>query len=100
MDAKPEDGEGRTGIDVRVIGGQALVTSVDENSPAARAGVRRGWRILRIDGKEVAPTIESIGKTYADSTLRELMLSRVLAKLGANVDAVQGRISGWRGQDR
>ena len=90
VDAKPEDTEGRTGIDVRVIGGQALVTSVDEDSPAARAGVRQGWRILRIDGKEVGPGIESVAKAYADSTLRELMLSRaLLAKLGATAEGVR-----------
>src|SRR5262245_42213501 len=41
-------GESHTGIDVRVVGGHALVTSVDEGSPAAKAGVRPGWRILRL----------------------------------------------------
>ncbi len=39
-------GEGRTGINVRVIGGEALVTEVEQNAPAAKAGVHPGWRIV------------------------------------------------------
>jgi carboxyl-terminal processing protease len=81
VDAKlPAGGEeGRSGIDVRVVNGQALVTSVDEGSPAAKAGVRRGWQILRIQGKDVAASIETIGDAYRQSTLRDLMLVRALS---------------------
>src|SRR5258708_4275705 len=71
--------EGRTGIDVRVVRGQALVTSVDRGSPAAKAGVRPGWLILQIEGKDVAGSIETVGAAYKDSTLRDMMLSRALA---------------------
>src|ERR1700730_13335658 len=46
VDDKVSGGEGRTGIDVRVLNGDALVTAVDEGSPAAKAGVRAGWRIV------------------------------------------------------
>src|SRR6185436_10006689 len=70
--------EGHTGIDVRVVGGQALVTSVEEGSPAARAGVRPGWRILQINGKDVAAPIEAVSGVYKDSTLRDMMLSRAM----------------------
>jgi carboxyl-terminal processing protease len=87
VDDKLGSGEGRTGIDVRVVNGQALVTAVDENSPAAKAGVRRGWRILQVDDKEVAATIESVSQSYRDSTLRELMLARALAsRLNRDLD--------------
>jgi carboxyl-terminal processing protease len=79
VDGKPATAEGRTGIDVRVVNGQALVTSVDESSPAAKAGVHRGWQILQINGKDVAPSLESISRTYRDSTLREMMLMRAVA---------------------
>ena len=78
VDEKLGGGEGRTGIDVRVVSGQALVTGVEENSPAAKAGVRTGWRILQVDGKDVEIAIESISNSYRDSTLRELMLARGL----------------------
>jgi carboxyl-terminal processing protease len=86
VDDKSAGGEGRTGIDVRVVNGQALVTGVDENSPAAKAGVRTGWQILQIDDMDVAPSIESISQTYRDSTLRDLMLTRALsARLSRNL---------------
>jgi len=65
-------------MDVRVVGGQALVTSVDEGSPAAKAGVRPGWQILRINGREVAGSIETVSGVYKDSTLRDMMLSRAI----------------------
>ncbi|MEO7652906.1 MAG: S41 family peptidase, partial [Bryobacteraceae bacterium] len=62
--------------DVRVIGGQALVTGVDSGSPAATAGVLPGWRIVSVDGTDVAPSLESLAATYAKSTLHDLMLAR------------------------
>ena len=37
--------EGSAGLDVRVVNGEAMVTRVDPESPAAKAGVRPGWRI-------------------------------------------------------
>jgi carboxyl-terminal processing protease len=87
VDDKSGGGEGRTGIDVRVVNGQALVTAVYENSPAAKAGVRPGWRILQVDDKDVAATIESVSQSYRDSTLRELMLARALAsRLNRDLD--------------
>jgi carboxyl-terminal processing protease len=87
VDDKVGGGEGRTGIDVRVVNGDALVTAVDEDSPAAKAGVRTGWRIVQVDDKEVATTIESISYSYRDSTLREMMLARAIAsRLSRNLD--------------
>src|ERR1700693_4172464 len=41
-------GESTTGLDIRVVGTQALVTSVDAGSSAAGSGVRPGWQILKI----------------------------------------------------
>src|SRR5262249_9017345 len=70
--------ESHTGIDVRVVAGQVLVTSVAEGSPAAKAGVLPGWRILRIGGKDVAAAIETISGAYRDSTLRDMMLARAM----------------------
>ena len=71
--------EGHTGIDVRVVNGQALVTSAESGSPAAKAGVHTGWQLLQIRGGDLAGSIESVGETYQHSTLREMMLERVVA---------------------
>lgn len=86
-------GDTGTGMDVRVIGGKALVTAVEEGSPAAKAGVRPGWQILQVDGKELAGVIDSIARAYEKSTLRDLTLARaVLSRLHAEAgEAVRVR---------
>jgi carboxyl-terminal processing protease len=82
VDAK-QGGEVTTGIDVRVIGAQVLVTSVEPGSSAAAQGVRPGWEILKIAGADLAPVVAEMNTTYAGSTLRDLMLRRtILARLG------------------
>jgi carboxyl-terminal processing protease len=46
----PRDSGGDPGFDVRVVGREVLVTSVDPAGGGASAGVRRGWKIVAIDG--------------------------------------------------
>jgi carboxyl-terminal processing protease len=41
------------GIDLRVIGGAAVITRVEPNSTAARAGLRTGFVIKSVDGESV-----------------------------------------------
>jgi carboxyl-terminal processing protease len=79
-----------TGIDVRVIGAQVLVTSVESGSSAAAQGVRPGWEILKIAGADLAPVVAEMNTTYAGSTLRDLMLSRtILARLdGGSTESI------------
>jgi carboxyl-terminal processing protease len=45
--------EGSVGIDVRLLGGEVVITSVELGSPADRAGLRPGFVIRSIDGKTV-----------------------------------------------
>ena len=78
----PDGEEGWTGIDLRVIGGQALVTQVDANTPAAARSVHTGWQLVEVDGTDIAGLIGKVSETYKNSTMRSLMLSRtVLGKL-------------------
>src|SRR5204862_2737172 len=53
-----EGGPGVTGIDLRILDGKAIVTSVDVGSPAEKQGVRPGWQILRSGGKELETIID------------------------------------------
>src|SRR5262249_37291219 len=50
------------GFDVRMADGKAVVVRVSPGLPAAEAGVRPGWRILKIDGQELAPDLTRIQK--------------------------------------
>jgi carboxyl-terminal processing protease len=82
VDASHGGGDLSTGIDVRVVKSQVLVTSVEPGSSAATQGVRPGWEMLKIDGATLAPIVAKLNETYADSTLRDLMLRRaMLARL-------------------
>jgi len=75
-------GEATAGLDVRVVGAQVLVTSVEPSSSAAGQGVRPGWEIVKIGGADLAPVVAKLSETYAGSTLRDLMLRRtILARL-------------------
>jgi carboxyl-terminal processing protease len=74
----PHGGEITTGIDVRIIGAQVLVTSVEPGSSAAEQGVRPGWQILKIAGTDLTPIVAKLNEAYAGSTLRDLMLRRAI----------------------
>jgi carboxyl-terminal processing protease len=49
----PLDAGGDPGFDVRLIGHDILVTSVDSSGGGAAAGVRTGWKVVAIDGTAV-----------------------------------------------
>jgi predicted metalloprotease with PDZ domain len=56
--ATPLDGD--PGLDLRIVDGHALVTFVTPDSPAAANGVRPGWEILCIAGKDLAPALAKV----------------------------------------
>jgi carboxyl-terminal processing protease len=72
----PGSRDANPGIDVRVLDNKAIIWSVDADSPAARRGVKPGWQILRVDGKDVLPGFRKIQEGFSKSTLLDLMLSR------------------------
>jgi carboxyl-terminal processing protease len=75
-------GDTTTGMDIRVVGAQVLVTSVEPDSSAFAQGVQPGWEILKIGRTDLAPIVAKLNETYAASTLRDLMLRRaILARL-------------------
>jgi carboxyl-terminal processing protease len=73
--ADAEEGDGSSGIDLRVLDGQAVVTRVDSGSPAERAGVKPGWVVVSAKGTALAPVIRAMA---SDPTLLELQLTRAL----------------------
>jgi len=49
--------EGGPGLDVRLVNGAAVITSVKPDSPAARSGLRPGFAIQAIDGVSVGEIV-------------------------------------------
>lgn len=82
----PGSSEGGPGIDVRVLDGRAIVTAVTPGSPASLQGVKPGWEVLRVDGRDIPPSLVKIQQSFKDSTLLDLRLSRsVLGRLDGPV---------------
>ncbi|HEY2013804.1 MAG TPA: S41 family peptidase [Bryobacteraceae bacterium] len=73
---------GNPGLDLRILEGRAVVTSVEPGSPAAARGVKPGWEIVRVNDKEMAPVLQNIRDQFGSSTLIDLRLTRsVLSRL-------------------
>jgi carboxyl-terminal processing protease len=83
--AGPPDGD--PGLDLRLVDGHALVTFVTPDSPAAAKGVKLGWEILRIEGKELAPGMAKVRAALGSPMLAELVETRsVLERLEGPLD--------------
>lgn len=59
------DQRGGTGLDVRLLDDEVVVTSVRPDSPAAGAGVRAGWVLRAIDGERLAAALARLPATLA-----------------------------------
>lgn len=80
------DGEGQAevGLDVRVVDGRAVVTSVRAGGPADLAGVRPGWVLSKVRSVDVASVIagmaEAVGEheagLYSWQSLTQILLGR------------------------
>lgn len=71
----PAGGDGSPGIDLRVLDGHAVVTRVEPGSPAEKAGVKTGWIIVSVAGKELDAAIQ---KLKSDPDVHELILERAI----------------------
>lgn len=74
------------GIDLRILEGHAVVTSVEPGSPAERHRVRPGWEIERVNSREMSAVLATIREQYGASTLLDLRLTRaVLSRLQGGI---------------
>ncbi len=73
-----ETDHGQTGIDLRIISGRAIVSSVAPDSPARDSGVLPGWEIVRIGKTDAAPVITRIAQASLHSRLTEMVTARAL----------------------
>lgn len=72
---------GETGIELRRIGNDAVVTRVEPDSPAAAAGVKPGWAVESVDKRLASPLIARIEKLSAGKTAAPLVAATMLQSL-------------------
>jgi len=97
-DAFEGDGEGGgwAGIDIRLVDGDFLVTRVIEGSPADDAGVRTGWIIHAIEGRETAGLVDVVddasGIQRPETTAGIIMIGRATGDVGEplTITAIDG----------
>ncbi len=79
-------GDGTTGIDVRVVEGQALVTRVEAGSPADSLGVRMGWEVVRVGEEDIPKRLKAVGEQFAGKTILPFIEARsVISRLSGPV---------------
>lgn len=80
-DSRPAVGSGGDpGLQLRVVEGQALVTSVRPDGPAEIVGVRPGWALEEVRGTRVAPLVERVLADGAGRPGVELLLDAALRR--------------------
>ena len=91
-DAVREDaaGPGSPGIDLRILDGQAVVTGVDPGSSAERAGVRPGWAIQSIKGRDLGPAVRALraDPAISDIAATRALLASLTGPVGEKIEAV------------
>lgn len=68
---------GETGISVRVLDGLAVVTGVREESAAWSDGVRPGWILESLGGRNIEEALEDLSEVYEGHYDRDLTLASV-----------------------
>jgi carboxyl-terminal processing protease len=80
LEAAGGGGPGATGIDVRMLDGEVVVTGVDPGSPAERAGVRPGWVVQAVNGRPL------IVANLPELALTRVMLARLSGAVGDTIE--------------
>jgi carboxyl-terminal processing protease len=70
-------GQGETGITLRVVDGNALVTEITPASPADKAGVKPGWTLLEFRGKNLNDTLKLAAMRAPDERRKPIYQSLV-----------------------
>lgn len=78
---------GGVGIDVQMLEGQAVITRIEDESPAARAGLRTGFIIKQIDDAVVEQIAEKFSKAKLSAPMKRVRITRsVMQRINGNPD--------------
>jgi len=90
LDTPDAEGDvGDAGLDVRLVGDAVLVTRVDADGAAWRAGVRPGWKLVTVDDDPVEEIVASareaaVGPLRPDIVVHSRVLSRLQGPPGSS----------------
>ncbi len=87
--AKESPYGGVTGISVRILDDQVVVTQIVPDSPAARAGVKLGWAVRKVGSLDVHTRLATVRKEVVDHPHRRTILAA----------AANGRLRGRLGDE-
>lgn len=83
-----EPSNGGIGLDLRLVEGAAVITRVEPESSAAKAGLRPGFVIKQIDDRVVEQIVESLAKSADRAQLKNARAARrILAATGGDPGA-------------
>lgn len=89
-DNRDDDGDGDTGIDLRILDGRAVVSSVRESSPADQAGVKTGWVLQGIRDRDVDELLdqlrEALGEQDMELTAVSMLKDRLQGREGSSIE--------------
>jgi carboxyl-terminal processing protease len=89
------------GLDLRVIGNQAVITRIEPNSPAARAGLRPGYVLRSIDGHSMRSILGMLRlEALFDPSARHQMSARIVVGFLNGPPGSLARISYLDGANR
>jgi carboxyl-terminal processing protease len=97
---KPAAARGASGLGVRVIGGRAVVTSVEPDSAAARAGLRMGFVIERVGERDITQAIARLAQGDAGESYRRAYMNAAAPAALAGPAGAERRITYLDGRDR
>lgn len=82
------------GIDVRILDGQVVITRVQPDSPAARAGLRTGYVVRSVDGRSVRGVLRGLEHAAAyQPALRHHLPAELLVNYFNGPDGSLARLS-------
>ena len=92
--AAVDAGEGTTpadaGVELRLVEGAVTVVRVESGGAAQAAGVRPGWVLQAVDGREVQPWLDALGSLQGEAAQTAGRIG-VVARAGALLQGGEGK---------
>ena len=83
-------GDADTGIDIRIVDGQAVVSSLRDQSPALLAGVKTGWVLSKIRSSNITNRLEQMSETLSEEEVGihavSMLTNRLQGPEGSTID--------------